>query len=288
VHFFTIDGGRVGGAEVDATRLAVAESGLAVLVGSRLARMHLFDAIGRPLWDAPTAGFSTLGLSPRGREIAIARADGTVGFHVRGSGGWTADLTPVTAGEPPRAGFRTLPDFAAADGDLEILVMNDGLAYGTRSGKAGFVDANGRRIFEQPLPGGRAVEKMVRAGDGALLRDAAGAWFALRRGWSLSPLGGGRTPARGEDSVFAVTPGGESVDRLLEFRYDSREIGSYDAVSGSVMWRRALDQAPKAVAVTADGSCLAALVAGELVLYDLSAGTPAASQAPQGPRFLEL
>src|SRR5207245_8781948 len=96
--------------------------------------------------------------------------------------------------------------------------------------------AKGAKVFEATP--GKGVEAMVRCGDGALVRDRTDGWFRLARDpWRVEPLPSPRLASA--TRLFA--PG---MDRLLEFRYDQKEIASLDAMAGKLLWRRALDEAP--------------------------------------------
>lgn len=280
VRFFSFDRGSSGAASIDARFLAVAESGAAVLVGSSASRLHLFDAEGRPVWDVPAPRFRFVDVSPDGNGLAIVREDGTVVYQRRGSkGGWTRDLGSAgflsgdegPGGEPSRV--------------VHLQLVDDGALFANAAGRAGFVGADGSLVADLLLPNQRGASELVTVGPEVLVRDDRGGWYRFRRQpWRIEPLPKAGAPGGIAESRFAI-----AMDHLLEFRYDSKEIASIDAATGAVLWKRALTEAPKAVAVAADGSCLAAVVAGELVLYDLLGGaTSASTQGPDTQRFLEL
>lgn len=277
VRFFSFERGPIApGVQIPASALAVAESGAAVLVGTSAARLHLFDGEAKPVWDVPTPGFRRIGISPTGNELAIARDDGTVVFQVRGRrGGWTQPLRGT--------GYLSSEESEGAPGGVEIRVLEDGVLFGTVAGRAGFVAAAGTMLFDGHVPGGGGAAEIVSVAGQHLLRDMHGDWSAFRRPpWRLDPL---PRSAAGSTSRFAM-----AMDHLLEFRYDSKEIASVDTATGKLLWKRALSESPKAVAVAADGSCLAAVVSGELVLYDLiPAGSSSVSTGGSDTqRFLEL
>jgi len=286
IRFFSFDRGPIGKAALQASSLAVAASGAAVLAGSASQRLHLFDGEGNPVWDVPTPGFRRLGISPSGNELAIARVDGNVVFQVRGrqtpaAGRPKADQGGTTGWTQTLGGTGFLTSDEDVDTSIEMLVLEDGLLFATAGGRAGFVAADGTTTFDGRIPGGHAAADIVTVAGQHLLRDATGAWSQfLKSPWKLVPLA---NVGGGASSQFAM-----AMDRLLEFRYDSKEIASVDASTGTVIWKRALSEAPKAVAVAADGSCLAAVVSGELVLYDLISDGPAAAASPDAQRFLEL
>lgn len=276
IRFFSFERGPLGKAAMHASSLAVAVSGAAVVAGSATQRLHLFDGEGNPVWDVPTPGFRRLGISPGGNELAIARDDGQVVFQVRGrKGGWMQPLGGT--------GFLTKDDEEGEPSTLEMLVLEDGVLFATAAGRAGFVAADGTTAFDGRIPAGHGAVEIATVAGEHLLRDTSGAWSRFLRtpAWKIEslPNATGRASSR-----FAM-----AMDRLLEFRYDSKEIASVDIATGHVLWKRALEEAPKAVAVAADGSCLAAVVSGELVLYDLiSDAGPAVAAGPDTQRFLEL
>lgn len=277
VRFFSFERGPIGTAPVQARLLAVSASGSAVLVGSSAQRLHLFDGEGRPVWDVPTPGFRRAGISPGGNELAIVRDDGTVVFQVRGRrGGWTHFLGGAGFLAPQEEEQGDAPPAA-----VEICVQEDGVLFATAAGRAGFVAADGTSVFDGHVPGQLGADEILSVAGQHLLRDEQGRWSRFRRSpWKLDPLlnATGRASSR-----FAM-----ALDHLLEFRYDSKEIASVDTSTGNILWKRALEEAPRAVAVAADGSCLAAVVSGELVLYDLVPAGSAVASGPETQRFLEL
>jgi hypothetical protein len=196
-------------------------------------------------------------------------------FQVRGrKGGWTQSLGGT--------GYLSREESEGVPSGVEIRVVEEGVLFGTVAGRAGFVGADGSTLFDGHIPGGVAAAEIVSVAGQHLLRDMNGGWSAFRPGpWRLEPLSQGG----GASSKFAM-----AMDHLIEFRYDSKEIASVDMSTGKQLWKRALGEAPKAVSVAADGSCLAAVVSGELVLYDLisSGSPPVAAGGSDTQRFLEL
>ncbi len=261
ISFHSVASGELATAPVATREIAVAADGGAVLVASAVDRLHLFDGAGNPLWDVPAPGVRAVGVSASGMELAIAFADGRLSLHARA----TNAQIPLKPSAPV----------------VELAHLDDGLVFATGSGKVGFAMADGRITFEAALPSGRPVGALAAIDKRTVLVfDLDGNVFRLEPGpWRLTPAG--EAPAEDAARQHAVDP----MDHLLEFRYDSKEIGCLDAASGTLLWRRALPETPRAVSVTADGSCLAAHVSGELVLYDLS---PADRKPEAGPRFLEL
>lgn len=261
LSFHSVANGEQATVPVAAREIAIAGGGAAVIAASRTDRLHLFDGAGAPLWDVPAPGVRAVAVSESGMELAIAFADGRLALHARATNAQVAlkPSAPV----------------------VELAFVDDGLAFATANGRLGFAIADGRITFEGPLPSGRPVGALSAIGRKSVLAfDLDGNVFRLERDpWRVSPAG--RSPAADAARQHAVDP----MDHLLEFRYDSKEIGCLDAASGSLLWRRALPETPRAVSVTADGACLAAHVSGELVLYDLS---PADRKPESGPRFLEL
>lgn len=279
VRFFSFERGATGAAPVRARHLAVAESGSAVLVGSESFRLHLFDGAGRPVWDVPTPGFRAIDVSPDGNGLAIVRENGAVVFQRRGNkGGWTRDLGS--------SGFLAGDEASAERArTVHLQLVDDGALFANAAGRAGFVAPDGTLAADLLLANQRGATGIVTVGTEVLVRDDRDGWHRFRRNpWKVEALRTAPRPPGNTESRFAF-----AMDHLFEFRYDSKEIASIDAATGAVLWKRALPESPKAVAVAADGTCLAAVVAGELVLYDLLGG--ATSATPQGTdtqRFLEL
>jgi outer membrane protein assembly factor BamB len=264
VRVFDAARGEIANAPVAARQLAVAIGGGAILVGAANARLHLYGGDGAPVWDVPTPGISSVALSPSGHAILLVRG-GDLGLQLRKGG----------------SGFqkKVAPDGAV----VQALVREGDVLWISSTGRAGRIAHDGASIFETAVP---PLDAIVRAGDEILVHGAIG--------WSrLEPSTGKTEPLKGAGraSPSASREGGiafaVSMDRLLGFRYDSKEIACVEAVSGTVLWRRAVGSAPRAIGVSADGTALAGIVSGELVLYDLApAGSPPAAEAP--PRFLEL
>lgn len=276
VHFFGTEAGPLARSGIEARTLAIAEESGAVLVGSRASRLHLFDAAGQPVWDVPVPGMRAAAISPNGMEIAVVRAGGTIAFQVRGRrGGWSRSVGG--------AGF--LAEGEHGEADLHVCVAEEGVFFADATGRAGLVGTGGEVVLDAPLPGGRGAAELVTVpGKAILVRDTGGGWSRfLRDPWRLEPLSGAGGRSGHGESRFAVDPRG----RLIEFRYDAREIASFDVLDGTVLWRRALDRMPHAVAVAPDGATLAAVVSGELVLYDLTS-TGAGGSGGEPQRFLEL
>lgn len=274
VRFFRADRGEVANAAVAARAIEVAAGGSAVLVGAEGSKLHLFDAWGRRAWEVPAPGFTSMGISPSAAVMAIARG-GTVVAQLRGGkGGFQKAVAPDTA----------------HDGiAVRVVVFDDAVVFASRAGRVGELALDGTTVFEDALPPGFPVDRAIRSG-GDVLVATGGGTFRLERAGArrLRPL---RTPpgTRPEErSAFAVF-----MDRLLEFRYDSTGIACLEAAEGRLSWRRATGSLPRALSVSADGSALAGIVGGELVLYDLVAGSaepgaPGAPPAETPPTFLEL
>ena len=270
VRVFDAKRGEIANAAVAARALEVADGGGAFVAGSESARLHLFDARGKPLWDVPTPGFSSIAISPDANVIAIVRG-GSILLQVRGGKG----------------GFQksVAPDVAPDDVALRALVVDDGVFYASRSGRVGLLALDGAVRFEDALPPGFPADRLL-AVSGSLLIETRGGVF--RADLASGKLAGVPGPARRPETRARFA---SFMDRLLEFRYDSREIVCLEALGGAVLWRRAVGSPPQAVSVSADGASLAGIVSGELVLYDLVPATQEPSSAPPTetpPTFLEL
>ncbi len=251
---------RIAHVDGDARAVAVADDGASASIAGPL-ELRWIDPAGRAI-SGPAAraltmrlrgsAVASVSLAPEGDRIAAAGFDGRLHVVDRDGAGISAEL-----------GAEAL---AAWFGDRTIAA--------TRDGRVVAVDRAGRIDCELAIPSRSAATEVWRIGPDLLVADAAGRIHRLGRDpWSLAALPPG--PAGGR--AFAV-----SMDRLREFRYDSSQIACVDALSGAVRWKRAVDEAPQCFAVTPDGRSLAALVSGELVVYDLISG----DAAP--PRFLEL
>ncbi|HVO29983.1 MAG TPA: PQQ-binding-like beta-propeller repeat protein, partial [bacterium] len=269
--------GEIANAPIAVRALAVAGNGSVVLVGAANARLHLFESSGRAMWDVPTPGFHALSISPDGMILAIVRG-GTISVQQRGG----------------RSGFTTAvgPDRAAGGAGVaaHVVALDDGIFYATHAGRVGLFAPDGKPRSEDALPPGFPVEAVVRAGAEIVVITGGGSFRLDSAAGKLRPLAAG--PARRPDTriVFGVF-----MDRLVEFRYDSKEIACLDPVAGAVVWKRAMGSKPQAISVSAEGTALAGIVGAELVLYDLVPGKRAAPETGSGsppsetpPSFLEL